>query len=81
MYICTYVFSTAKDAWVFRDLVFEDVGFQADSLLTLKKQRCGDFTPRAYMGEGFYTSMSKPHILKHHIPEHPRWWCLCVPFS
>ena len=24
------------------------------------------------MGEGFLTSILKPHILKHHIPEHPK---------
>ena len=55
----------------FRDVVFEDVGFETDTLLTLKNYKCGDFTPKADMGEGLDTSSLKPHILKHHIPEHP----------
>ena len=58
-------------AWEFRDVVFEDVGFEHHSLLTLSNWRCGDFTPKADMGEGFKASFFKPHILKHHIPEHP----------
>ena len=29
------------------------------------------YTPNADMGEGFETISFKPHILKHHIPEHP----------
>ena len=37
----------------FRDVVFEDVGFESNSLSTLNDRRCGDFTPKADMGEGF----------------------------
>ena len=59
----------------FRDVVFQDMGFENNSLSTLKNWRCGDFTPKADMGEGFKTSMLKPHILKHHIPEHPILAC------
>ena len=36
----------------FRDAVFEDVGFEHDSLLTLKHRRCGDITPETDMGRG-----------------------------
>ena len=53
------------------DMVFDDVGFENDSSLTLDNWRCGDFTPNADMGEGVKTISFKPHILKHHIPEHP----------
>ena len=31
-----------------------------------------DFIPKADMVRGFKTSILKPHILKCHIPEHPR---------
>ena len=55
----------------FRDVVFEDVGFDEHCFLALENRRCGDFTPKADMGEGLTTMMFKPHILKHHIPEHP----------
>ena len=37
----------------FRDAVFEDVGFENHSLSTLNNGRCGAFTPKADMGEGF----------------------------
>ena len=40
----------------FRDVVFEDVGFEHNSLLTLKKLKLWDYTPKAamiHMGEGF----------------------------
>ena len=47
------------------------VGFENNSWLTLNNQSCGDFTPKADMGEGFETIIVKTHILKHHIPEHP----------
>ena len=57
----------------FRDVVFEDVGFENSSWLTLNNCRCGDFTPKADMGEGLRTSILKPHILKHHIHEHLKW--------
>ena len=55
----------------FRGVVFEDVGLEHDSVLTLNIGRCGDFTAKADMGEGFEHSMLKLHIPKHHIPEHP----------
>ena len=55
----------------FRDVVFKDVGLEHDSLLTLNNWRCGEFTSKADMGEGCKIVMFKPHILKHHIPEHP----------
>ena len=53
-------------------MALEDVGFENDSLLTLNNSRCGDFTPKADVGEVFEIITFKPSILKHHIPEHPR---------
>ena len=50
----------------FGDVVFEDVGFENDSWLTINNWRCGDFTPKAFVGEGFENSSLQPHI-----PEHP----------
>ena len=55
----------------FGDVVFEDAGFETNSLLALKNWRRGDFTPKADVGEGLKTICFKPHILKHQIPEHP----------
>ena len=52
-------------------MVFEDVGYETNILLTLNNWRCGDFTPKADMGEGFNTIILEHHILKHHIPEYP----------
>ena len=46
-------------------------GFDNDSWLTLNNCRCGDFTPKADMAEGFKHIIFKPHILKHHILEQP----------
>ena len=37
----------------FRDVVFEDEGFDNNSLLTLKNRRCADFAPNADMVEEF----------------------------
>ena len=46
----------------FRDVVFEDVGLQHD-------WRCGDFTPKVDMGEGFWKQyVETPH------PETPHLW-------
>ena len=39
------------ETWVLRDVV-EDVGFEHNMLLVLNNWRCGDFTPKADMGEG-----------------------------
>ena len=39
----------------FRDVVFEDVGFETNSWLTLNGGRCGDFTPKADMDQGLQT--------------------------
>ena len=36
-----------------RDVVFEDVGFERNSRLTLNNRRFGDFAPKADIGEGF----------------------------
>ena len=38
-------------------------GLIANSLLTLKNSRCGDFTPKVDMGEGLSTSILKTHIV------------------
>ena len=32
---------------------------------------CGDFAPKADMGDVFLIISFKPHMLKHRIPEHP----------
>ena len=51
-----------REASEFRDVAFEDVGSENDSLLTLDDRRCGDFTPEADVGEGFRTYDSEtPH--------------------
>ena len=55
----------------FRDVVFEDVGFDSNSLLTLKTEGVGTSHLKLIWVRGFESSSSKPHILKHHIPEHP----------
>ena len=70
--LCHHLGRREKKHREFRDVVVEDVGFEIDSLSTLKNWRCGDFTPEAAMGEGLKTSILKPHILKHHIPELPK---------
>ena len=55
----------------FRDAVFEDVGFHDNSVLTLKTEGVGTAHLKLIWW-GFEHSILKPHILKHHIPEHPR---------
>ena len=47
---CSVLIRTTRE---FRDVVFEDVGFEHNSWLTLTHTRCGDFTPKADMGKGF----------------------------
>ena len=56
---------------MFRDVVFQDVGFQDYSLkpLTHISFSCEVPTPSVFVGQS--TIMFKPHILKHHIPELP----------
>ena len=55
----------------FRDVVFEDVGFGNNRLLTLNNWRCGTSHLKLIWVKGFEHSILKPHILKHHIPEPP----------
>ena len=58
--------------WVFRDVAFQDVGFENNSLKPLTdiiSCRCEVPTPSVVEGQS--TIMFKPHILKHHIPELP----------
>ena len=59
---------------VFRDVVFQDVGFENDSFkpLTHISFRCE--VPTSSVFEGQSTIMIKPHILKHRIPELPTCW-------
>ena len=61
--------------WLFRDVVFQDVGFENNSFkpLTHISFRCEVPTPSVF--EGRWTIMIKPHILKHHIPELPSFCC------
>ena len=55
----------------FRDVVFEDVGFEHDSWLTLKTEGVGTSHLKMMRVRGFESSISNPYILKYHIPEHP----------
>ena len=54
IYKYTYTYTCIRPVGrEFRDVVFEDAGFDSNSLLTLNSRRCGDFTPKADMGQGF----------------------------
>ena len=57
--------------WVFGDVVFQDVGFEHNSLKPLihSSFRCDVPTPSVVEGQS--TIIIQPHILKHHIPELP----------
>ena len=58
--------------WVFRDVVFQDVGFKNNSFKPLANisYRCEVPTPSVVEGQS--TIIVKPHILKHHILELPK---------
>ena len=51
IYIYIYTYTHTCVYTYIGDVAFEDAGFENDSLLTLKNWRCGDFTPKADMGE------------------------------
>ena len=59
------------EIWVFRVVVFQDVGFQTNMLkpLTHISVRCEVPAPSVFERQS--TIMFKPHILKHYIPELP----------
>ena len=57
--------------WVFRDVVFRDVGFDNNSLKPLTHISFGCEVPTTSVAEGQSTIIFKPHTLKHHIPELP----------
>ena len=50
--------------WVFKDVVLQDVGFQDTRLKP---------SPHTFNFEGPYAIIVEPHILKHRIPELPRF--------
>ena len=63
---------------VFRDVVFQDVGFERNTVnpLTHISYRCEVPTPSVVEGQSI--SIFTPPILKHHIPElllRPLLWC------
>ena len=60
-----------SEVWVFRDVVFQDLGPQTTSCkpFTQISPRCEVRTPSVV--EGRHTIMFKPQILEHHIPELP----------
>ena len=60
----------------FRDVVFEDVGFEHNSWLTLNTEGAGTLHLKLIWVRGFKHIMFKPQILKHHIPEHPTMRCV-----
>ena len=65
-------FSGLISTWVFRDVVFQDVGFEHNNIskpLTHISYRCEVPTPSVVEDQS--TIMLNPHILKHHIPEIP----------
>ena len=56
----------------FRDVVFQDVGFESNSSKPLAhiSFRCEVPTTSVFEGQSSIT-IKPPHILKHHIPELP----------
>ena len=70
IYIYIYTSETAR-AWVFRDVLFQDVWFQntISPPLTHISFRCEVPTPS--VDEGQPTIIFKPHVLKHRVPELP----------
>ena len=56
---------------LFRDVAFQDVGFQQTFVTPLTPIRFRCEVPTPSVVEGQQTIIFKPHILKHHIPELP----------
>ena len=71
IYIYTYIYIYREREREMPNEEDSNTKMSSKSELTLNKGSCGDFTPKADMGEGLTSSIVKHHILKHHIPERP----------
>ena len=62
---------SGSQCWVFRDVVFQDVGFQTTIFAPLTHISFMCEAPTSSVVEGQQSIIFKPRILKHHIPELP----------
>ena len=62
--------AAACSSWVFRDMVFQDVGFENNCCINPSPiSVLGMKSPHLQLLRVDKLALFKPHILKHHIPE------------